>query len=238
MEANFFNLQPMIQEAIEKGAELIVLTELFSTGFSMNTFHTAELQDGPSTSFLVEQARQTGVTICGSVPSLKPSSQNPQNCLVVAHPDGSVDRYAKKHLFTFAEEDKHYEAGSTNLTLEIKDLTMSFFVCFDLRFAPDFWDLAKETDLFIVVANWPETRSDHWKSLLRARAIENQSYVLGVNRVGDGDGIKYSGDSCLINPLGESIATASPNTPTVLMGDVDKQVVVETRQRFPFLHDR
>jgi len=237
-KANFTILQPMIEEAVTNGAELIVLPELFSTGFSMNTSKIAEKQGGPSSSFLVEQARQTGVMICGSVPSLQPSSENPQNCLIVAHPDGSLNQYAKKHLFTFAGEDNHYEAGTENLTLQVKELNVSFLVCFDLRFAPEFWNLAKETDLFIVIANWPESRSSHWKSLLQARAIENQSYIFGVNRIGSGDGIEYSGDSCLFDPLGESVAAAPTNTPTVLMGEVEKKIVTETRQRFPFLDDR
>ena len=237
-EANFSALQPMIEEAVANGAELIVLTELFSTGFSMNTSKIAESQDGPSTCFLIEQARRTGVPICGSVPSLQPSSSRPQNCLIVAHPDGSLDQYAKKHLFTFAGEDNHYEAGKENLTLQISGLSVSFFVCFDLRFAPEFWNLAKETDLFIVVANWPESRRAHWKSLLQARAIENQSYIFGINRVGSGDGINYSGDSYLFDPSGESIASAPANTPMVLMGEIEKQVVTKVRKQFPFIADR
>ena len=117
-------------------------------------------------------------------------------------------------------------------------MAISFFVCFDLRFAPEFWNLAHETDLFVIVANWPEERCSHWKYLLRARAIENQSYVLGVNRVGDGNGISYSGDSCLIDPLGENVVEASPNLPSIILGEIDKQVVVDTRHRFPFLNDR
>ena len=115
---------------------------------------------------------------------------------------------------------------------------MSLFVCFDLRFAPEFWNLAKETDLFIVVANWPESRRAHWKSLLQARAIENQSYIFGIYRVGIGAGINYSGDSYLFDPLGESIASAPANTPMVLMGEIEKQVVTKVRKQFPFIADR
>ena len=237
-KANFSNLQPMINEAAEKEAELIVLSELFSTGFSMDTPQIGEMSDGPSVSFLSQQACRIGIPICGSVPLCETPSLNPTNCLIVAHPDGSIDKYAKKHLFSFAGEDKYYAAGTSSLTLQIGDIRISFFVCFDLRFAPEFWNLADETDLFVIVANWPEERCSHWKYLLRARAIENQSYVLGVNRVGDGNGISYSGDSCLIDPLGENVVEASPNLPSIILGEIDKQVVVDTRHRFPFLNDR
>tara|TARA_B100000686_G_C16731053_1_gene940707 strand:+ start:462 stop:1226 length:765 start_codon:yes stop_codon:yes gene_type:complete len=237
-EANFEALRPLIQEAAASGAELIALPELFSTGFSMNTGLIAEDVDGPSTLFLSELSRITGVPICGSAPILNSEGVLPENCLLVVKPDGSIDRYAKKHLFSFAEEHNHYTAGSSNLTIRIGDLRISFFICFDLRFAPEFWCLAEETDLYVVVANWPESRRDHWSSLLRARAIENQAYVLGVNRVGDGDGISHSGDSCLVNPLGENVVAAKQHSSEIFMGDVDQAVVCDTRSKFPFMSDR
>ena len=123
------------------------------------------------------------------------------------------------------------------MTVEVKGLRLSLFVCYDLRFADEFWGLAHGTDAYLIVANWPATRRVHWSSLLRARAIENQAYVVGVNRVGTGGGIDYSGDSAVIDPLGEVLASAA-GSETILLADLDGEVVVETRDRFRFLQDR
>jgi len=233
-EANFAALAPRIDEAAARGAQFIALTEMYSNGFSMNTAAIAEPIDGPSTAFLIEAARRSGAWVCGSIPELAVDADKPYNCLVLAGPDGSVHRYAKKHRFAFAGEDEHYSAGSENVTVTIAGVRLSLFVCFDLRFAPDFWDAADDTDLYVVVANWPAVRSAHWTTLLQARAIENQAYVLGVNRVGHGDGIDYTGDSRIFDPLGETIAEAPAGEEVLLMGDVDADVVARVRSRFPF----
>ena len=148
------------------------------------------------------------------------------------------ESYAKKHLFTFAKEDNHYVPGHETLTLNIAGTAVSFFICFDLRFAPDFWDLAPATDLYVVIANWPKTRAHHWKSLLTARAIENQAYVMGVNRVGSGGGISYSGDSRLIDPLGDEVVVANSAATEIIVGEVSSSVVSEVRSQYPFLDDR
>jgi predicted amidohydrolase len=114
---------------------------------------------------------------------------------------------------------------------------VSFFVCYDLRFADEFWALAHRTDLYVIPANWPESRREHWMALLRARAIENQAYVVGCNRVGNGGGLHYVGDSMIIDPLGVILAHGDA-TETTLIVDIDPAKVSETRQRFPFLQDR
>ena len=237
-EKNFTNLRPLIYEAAESSPDLIILTELFSTGFSMNTETISESTDGPSISFLINEAERTGIPICGSVPAIADGQKKPHNYLVIAYPDNSIESYAKKHLFTFAKEEDHYCPGQETLTLNIAGAEVSFFICFDLRFAPDFWDLAPKTDLYVVIANWPETRAHHWKSLLSARAIENQAYVMGVNRVGSGDGIRYSGDSHLIDPLGAEVIAAKSGLTEILVGDVSPTVVSEVRNRYPFLENR
>ena len=236
--ANFAALVPKIDAAAEAQAQFIALTEMYSNGFSMNTSVIAEPVDGPSTAFLVEQAERTGAWICGSVPEQGAGLSLPHNCLVLAGPDGTVHRYAKKHRFAFAGEDQHYTAGSDLLTVDLHGVAVSLFVCFDLRFAPDFWHLAPRTDLYVVVANWPAARREHWMALLRARAIENQAYVLGVNRVGDGGGLHYSGDSRIIDPLGELIAEAPVDDEALLVADIDPAVVADVRTRFPFLAER
>ena len=233
-DKNFSLLAPFIQKAAGDGARLIVLSELFSNGFSMNTQHISEPVDGASTQFLIEQATELGVWICGSVPILSENNDLPHNSLVLADPDGNTHRYDKNHLFEYAGEDKHYAGGSTPLTVDLEGVRCSFLICFDLRFGPDFWNIASATDAFIVVANWPEVRRNHWKSLLKARAIENQAFVLGVNRVGKGDGLSYSGDSRLYNPLGETIGKAEKNEVQILLCDIDPSTVASVRSDFPF----
>jgi predicted amidohydrolase len=237
-EENFAALRSMVHEAAEAGARLIALTEMYSNGFSTNTESIAEPVDGPSTRFLVDSARQTGAWVCGSVPELGSGLTRPHNCLVLAGPDGNVHRYAKKHRFAYAGEDLHYTAGADTVTVDLEGVRVSLFVCFDLRFAPDFWTVARETDLYLLVANWPASRSEHWTTLLRARAIENQAYVLGVNRIGVGDGIDYSGDSRVFDPLGNQLAAGRPNEQELIFADVDPTVVADVRSRFPFLDER
>jgi len=236
--ASMARVVPLIDEAADRGADLIALTEMFAVGFSMNTAHTAEPVEGPSTAFLVDQAARTGAHLCGSVPILTDGDDRPHNTLVVAGPDGSIDRYAKMHRFTFAGEDRHFAAGSTTTTIEVGGVRLSLFVCFDLRFAPDFWRLAPDTDAYLVVANWPAARREHWRTLLRSRAIENQAWVVGVNRVGVGNGVAHTGDSAVIDPLGFVVAEAPENTEAVLVCDIDPAAVADVRSRFPFLADR
>jgi predicted amidohydrolase len=160
---------------------------------------------------------------------------------VLAGPDGSVHRYAKIHPFSYAGEHEHYAAGTRHLTVRIGDLRVTPFVCYDLRFADEFWAVAGDTDLYVVPANWPRPRREHWRALLRARAIENQAYVVGVNRVGDApDGerlIVHVGDSAIVDPMGTVLAEAS-QVETVLVADVEPGRVRAVRQRFPFLADR
>jgi len=215
-----------------------VLTEMFATGFSMAAERIAEPPDGPSRAFLVDQARRHGAWVCASIPTADPALPRPVNRLVLAAPDGGVETYDKIHPFSFAGETEHYAAGERFLTVEIEGVRTSFFVCYDLRFADEFWALAPATDCYVVVANWPEARRHHWQSLLVARAIENQAYVVGVNRVGtDGNGHRYSGDSRIIDPLGEVVAAAA-YVETTLTADVDPAAVTDVRTRFPFLVDR
>jgi omega-amidase len=236
-DANFARLAPQIAAAASAGARLIALTEMFSTGFSMDADRVAEPTGGPSATFLGEQAAAHGIWVCGSVPERDPGVAKPANRLLLAGPDGTVHRYDKIHPFSYAGEQEHYAAGSALVTVPVDDVAVSLFVCYDLRFADEFWAVADRTDLYVVVANWPESRRLHWQTLLRARAIENQAYVLGVNRVGAGGKLTYAGDSCVIDPMGEVLASAA-GTETLVLADVDPEVVRATRKRFPFLADR
>ncbi|MGQ0826511.1 MAG: carbon-nitrogen family hydrolase [Actinomycetota bacterium] len=236
-EANFARLAPMIGEAADFGARLVVLSEMFSTGFSMHARRIAEPEDGPSAQFLSEQAHAHDVWLCGSIPIRYERDARPFNELVVAAPDGTRHRYDKIHPFSYSGEHDHYAAGDSFLTVDIDGLRCSFFVCYDLRFADEFWQLAATTDCYVLPANWPASRRAHWRALLAARAIENQAYVVGVNRVGDGNGTPYVGDSMIVDPFGEVLADASA-TETIVCADVDPARVAAVRAQYPFLQDR
>ncbi|NBQ99026.1 MAG: carbon-nitrogen family hydrolase [Actinobacteria bacterium] len=235
-EANFARLAPLISRAADEGARLAVLTEMFSTGFVVDRDDIGEPTGGPSSSFLSDMAARHGIWVAGSCPETAPDDPRPYNSLVVASPDGTQHRYSKIHPFTYGGEDRHFRPGSKHVTVDIEGTRTSLFVCYDLRFADEFWGLARDTDLYVVPANWPESRRTHWVSLLRARAIENQAYVVGVNRVGDGGGLAYCGDSRIIDPLGNE--TVAADGESIACAEVSPQNVAEVRARFPFLQDR
>lgn len=227
----------MIKQAAAAGSRLVVLTEMYATGFSMATDQITETTGGPNETFLVGQAAEYGVWLCGSV-SQRELGGRPRNVGLLVAPDGTVHRYAKIHPFSYAEEDKHYEAGTTTLTVEVEGLRVSLLVCYDLRFADTFWGLAEQTDCYLVVANWPAARREHWRALLVSRAIENQAYVIGANRVGAAPRkLEYAGDSRIIDPLGVVLAEAT-YTETVLTAEIDRARVAEVRRDLPFLPDR
>lgn len=239
--ANFARLAPQVAAAAAGGAQLILLTETFSTGFAVDDPSLGEPEGGPSSQFLQEMAARHGAWVCGSCPEVPadsdPADTRPANSFVLAGPDGTVHRYHKIHPFTFAGEHHHFRAGTRFVQVEIEGVRVSPFVCYDLRFADEFWALAPTTDVYLVPANWPEGRRLHWMTLLQARAIENQAYVVGCNRVGEGGGLRYSGDSRIVDPLGELLATGSQGE-TILFADVQPFVVADVRDRFRFLPDR
>ena len=236
--ATFGALSPQIMAAADSGARLVVLAEMFAVGFSANTEAIVEGPDGPSTTFLLEQARRHGIWIVGSACIRESRAELPSNVALLVSPDGSVHRYAKRHLFSYAGEHTRMAPGSGMLTVDVEGVRTSLFVCYDLRFADDFWNLAHDTDTYVVVANWPAARTSHWRSLLVARAIENQAYVIGSNRVGRGGNIDYEGDSLVVDPLGGVLADGGGVGQTILTARVDPQRVSDVRARYPFLQDR
>lgn len=236
--ATFAALSPEIMAAADNGARLVVLTEMFAVGFSANTEAIVEGPDGPSTTFLLEQARRHGIWIVGSACISTSRATLPSNVAVLVGPDGSVHHYAKRHLFSYAGEDERIAPGHDTLTVDVDGLRTSLFVCYDLRFADDFWNLAPDTDAYVVVANWPAARTAHWRSLLVARAIENQAYVIGANRVGTGGKIDYEGDSLVVDPLGEVLADGAGAGQAILTAAVDPAKVADVRARYPFIADR
>ena len=235
-DSNFQRLASQVESAVAAGGQLVVLSEMFSTGFTMNSEKCAEALDGASHEFLLTQAAKHQIWITGSIPMRWEDGIAYTTHNLVA-PNGDTHRYKKIHPFSFSAEPENYGAGTEFLQLEIGGTRITFFICYDLRFADEFWQTAQSTDLFVIPANWPAGRRTHWQTLLRARAIENQAYVLGVNRVGDGDGLSYAGDSALLDPWGETIVSGMSDE-TLLIADVDAEVVKETRATFPVFQDR
>jgi predicted amidohydrolase len=236
-DANLAAHARRVDKAAAEGAGLVLFTETFAVGFSMATDRTAEPADGPTTAWLVEQAGNHDVWVGGSVPIRADGAHRPRNAFVLAGPGGQVHRYDKRHPFSFGREDEHFEAGDTSVTVDLGGVRSSPAVCYDLRFADQFWSQADGTDLYVVVANWPSPRQHHWRALLVARAIENQAYVVGVNRVGTGGGLEYTGDSRIVDPAGELLATAA-HTESILLADVSAGHVADVRDHFRFLPDR
>ncbi len=242
--ANRAKVAACVREAAKKASDfnpgpcLLALPEMWPTGFTMRPDELAEGPGGPSERLLSELAAETGAAVCGSIPRTDPDWSRPRNVLTLAQPDGAVHHYAKIHPFNHGQEGQHYEGGDELIVVEHAGVRITPLVCYDLRFAELFTAAAPRTDLFVVVANWPTPRREHWRALLVARAIETQAYLLGVNRVGRGGGLEYSGDSLLVSPLGEVLADSDPGGEGVIAGIVDPSVVADVRASFPFLADR
>jgi len=205
-----------------------------------------EPEGGPSSRFLADRAAEHGVWVAGTCPEVAEGSGGerggdaglPYNSFVLAGPDGTTHRYRKLHPFTHAGEHERFRAGEKPVTVLVGGLRITPFICYDLRFADVFWRAAPETDVYLVPANWPASRRLHWQTLLQARAIENQAYVVGCNRVGTaGDGTEHVGDTRIVSPMGELLGTAA-GVETLVLADVDAAEVTATRDRLRFLPDR
>lgn len=215
--------------------DLVILPEMFTTGFSMNAAALAEDMQGQTMQWLARKALDIQAVIAGSF--IAKENEKFFNRLVWMRPDGSYETYDKRHLFTYAREHHYYTAGKEHLLVELKGWKILPLVCYDLRF-PVWSRNVQDYDLLIYVANFPERRSHAWKSLLVARAIENLTYTIGVNRVGnDGNDIYYSGDSVLLDFAGQSLYQIS-HVEDVFTTTLSYQALQEFRQRFAFLNDR
>lgn len=237
-DATLAALTPTVAAAAAAGARLVVLPEMFAVGFSMATERTAEPEDGPTSDWMRARAAEHDVWLAGSVPERRPGDDRPGNvCLVVA-PDGTTHRYAKIHTFTYADESDRFRAGDAHLTVDVDGVRVTPTVCFDLRFPEQYRATVDATDAYLVVASWPAARGAHWSSLLVARAVEDQAYVIGANRCGpDGHGAEQAGASVILDPLGRTLAAAG-HAPTTLVADVEVDEVARVRARWPFLADR
>ena len=227
--------------------QVVFLPEMFSTGFSMNPSALAETMDGPGLTWMIEHARKYRMILCGSLIIEDGESETGEpayyNRMLWVLPNGQIGHYDKKHLFAFAGEDQHYKQGNRRFVASVNGWRINLLICYDLRFpvwarqSPADTAGTWEYDMLVYVANWPERRSHAWKTLLQARAIENQCYVVGVNRVGeDGNQINHSGDSMIIDPLGGIMKDAG-NAETTLTVTLKKEDLLEIRDRFPFWRD-
>jgi len=221
--------------------EIVLLPEMFATGFSMAPDRLAEPMDGPSVSWMREMAAKHRIILAGSL--IIQDGGVYHNRLVWMQPDGVFYTYDKRHLFGYAGEDTHYSPGDARLIVQVKGWRICPLVCYDLRFPA--WarnagtdsDGRPPYDVLLYVANWPERRSLAWKTLLQARAIENQSFCIGLNRVGeDGKGIAYSGDSSIFGPLGETLWQRSGEA-AVHTEILQWEPLQNARSQFPFLRD-
>jgi omega-amidase len=224
---------------IKEKTELIILPEMFSTGFSMRPEFLAETMEGETLKWMKATAQSKKAILTGSI--IIEDDGMYYNRLIWMLPNGEYGYYDKRHMFAYGEEDKHYTPGKKRLIASVKGWKINLQVCYDLRFPV--WarqqsaDNTPEYDLLIYVANWPERRNHAWKTLLNARAIENQSYVIGVNRVGnDGNNIHHSGDSMIIDPLG-TIIYHKAEEEDVLTYTLQKETLNEVRNKFPFWKD-
>ena len=184
--------------SLKETPDLVVLPEMFTTGFTMHPEACAETMEGAGVQYLLRWSRALGAEVTGSIAVRDGGGY--VNRLLWAKPDGTLLHCDKRHLFRMAGEEKVYRAGNSCLTVKLKGWKLRPFICYDLRFPVWTRNRGSEYDAAVFVANWPESRREHWRALLRARAIENQCYVIGVNRVGvDGNGVSYSGDSAVID---------------------------------------
>jgi predicted amidohydrolase len=223
-------------QSLEKDCDLIVLPETFTTGFPVDPKQFAETINGESLQWMQQQAKQSGAVITGSL--LIKTDDYYSNALIWMRPDGSFERYDKRHVFSMGGENESIKAGAKQLTVELKGWRIRPMVCYDLRFPV--WsknrllkDGTFEYDLAIYIANWPAVRSYPWKQLLIARAIENLAFVLGVNRIGtDGPGNAYSGDSMLVDFKGGIVAMAKEGIEQTFSESISIQQLQAFRQKF------
>jgi len=224
------------QQKLSAGS-LVVLPEMFATGFSMDAGKIAERAGGPTTDFMKQLAREKGVYVLGGLVRQDSVSRVFNEAICVAPSGRRVVRYDKLHLFRPGGESKHYAPGGDITLFQWGNFKVASFVCYDLRF-PEIFRMAtlRGAEVLVVIANWPRRRSIHWSLLLQARAIENQAYVVGVNRCGQDPQLDYSGGTVVIGPWGDTIASAGENE-TVISADLDRAVVTKCRRDFAVLRD-
>lgn len=221
---------------LKEATDVVVLPEMFTTGFSMNVENLAENIYDKSITWMRKKAKKLDALIIGSL--IVVEKNNYYNRLIVAFPNGSIQYYDKHHLFSLSSEDKVYSAGQERLQFNYKGWQICPLVCYDLRF-PVWSRNTTNYDVLIYIASWPKPRIAAWDTLLKARAIENMSYVVGVNRIGtDGNSLEYSGHSAVYDALGKNIKGTEENKEAILNVSLNKKELKSIRKKFNFLEDR
>lgn len=234
--ANFARIESMLENAEIAPGSLLVFPELCTAGFTMNVEAVAEAPNGESALFFAGLADRYASLVIAGIPGRDASGRG-LNEAVCFRPKAGIARYRKTHLFPLAGEGKHYLAGSEPISLSWGGWNVSPFICYDLRFPELFRKATKQgAELLVVIANWPAVREDHWITLLRARAIENQAYVAGVNRCGSDPNLEYSGASIIVSPTGEVLALAGSEA-GMIRASLDRETFDGWRSRFPALAD-
>ncbi|MFO0752056.1 MAG: carbon-nitrogen family hydrolase [Thermodesulfovibrionales bacterium] len=226
------------RKASEEGCDLIIFPEMFSTGFSMNLPVVAEEGYGETPSFLSRIAEAYSINLIAGFAMIVPGDTRARNMAVVFTRQGRpTATYTKLHPFCLAGEERRFIPGDGPSTFTVEGVPCSLFICYDLRFPEVFRMMAREVHAFFVIANWPDSRQEHWETLLKARAIENQCFVIGVNRTGtDGNGLRYPGASAIYGPSGSLIISGGENE-EFLTGEIDPAEVTALRAAYPFLQD-
>lgn len=231
-KTNLVNIEEKINSIID--TDLVILPEMFTTGFSMIPEPISETMDGETINWMKTISMNKNIVICGSI--IIKENNRYYNRFVWVEPNGNIMTYDKRHLFSFAGEDGFYSRGDEKLIIEYKGLKICPLICYDLRF-PVFSRNVELYDVLIYVANWPSVRINTWKTLLSARAIENQSYVIGVNRIGIDKTNTYNGNSLFISPNGEIIHNLLDFEKTLTF-EVDKNEIISNRNKYQFLKDQ
>ena len=233
-EANKKKILTLIKNI--NGVELIIFPEMTLTGFTMKSNEMSETIHGESFRFFSKIALDKSTNIFAGI--IERRNNRIYNTLIHLKPDGNlVKLYRKVHPFSYSSENVHFNAGSKPAITKIKKWNIGLTICYDLRFPELFRKYGKKrTHLIVNIANWPDTRIEHWRTLLKARAIENQCYVVGVNRVGDDPKLHYVGFSSVFDPMGKELFSVE-NDEKVIFFDIDKNYVKEVREKFPFLED-
>ncbi len=229
-EKNKIKIQSLLENSLMHTEDWIILPEMTLTGFSMNSSMTA--LDESDFQFFKYLAKRYNIFITFG------GTKDLQNKLFTINKEGNnYSEYSKIHLFSYVKEYEYYKPGNSVSNFTIENAKITPYICYDLRFSYLFWNTAAYTDIYVIIANWPRNRREHWLALLQARAIENQSYVIGVNRIGKDLGLEYSGDSTIINPAGEILIDAKGRE-GVFSCNADIKSVSKYREVFPILKDR
>lgn len=235
-EKNMEKAGKLMEQAAKQGVELLVFPEMTLTGFTMNTdLAGEEMLFSPTLRFFKEASRKYHMAIAFGY--VEDFGEEYYNKLMIVSEGRILYDYDKIHPFNYGEEGRHYIGGHEVKTAILKGMEISGFVCYDLRFPEIFQAVSGHADMILVIANWPKDRLLHWETLLRARAIENQCYIVGVNRVGRGNGLEYAESSMAFDPLGERLTKAHSKSELMII-DVEPEKVKEVREKFPFKEDR